>query len=125
MQGWGYAGDMKCCLCDSGLKDRDHLFVHCRVSRQVHVSLFGRVLYIPHVQRWTEEVTWAVLKFKAQTELAEVGRVVWQSWVSNIWRERCRRLYAGKALAVNLLLKLIKSEVECFLGSHRVAHFWG
>ncbi|CAI0393645.1 unnamed protein product [Linum tenue] len=116
---------MSCCLCGSGVEDREHLFVHCLVSRQIYISLFGRVLRIPDVQSWSEEVDWIGSKLKKQTEMAEVGRVIWQSWVSNIWRERCRRLYAGKVLQTNVLLKLIQSEVECFFDAHRVSQFWG
>ncbi|CAI0549184.1 unnamed protein product, partial [Linum tenue] len=59
------------------------------------LSLVLRVLYIPPMQSWDDEVRWTVLKLSAVTEEAEAGRIIWQSWVSNVWRERCRRMYAG------------------------------
>ncbi|CAI0401215.1 unnamed protein product [Linum tenue] len=44
-------------------------------------------------------------KLSASTDIAQVGRMIWQSWLSHLWRERCSRMYAGVKHEAGVLLK--------------------
>ncbi|CAL1356365.1 unnamed protein product [Linum trigynum] len=124
MKRWGYSGGMECCLCGTGVEDRDHLYACCPFSRRVLESVFVKFMQIPVMQSWDEVVALIMSKLGGITEATETGKLIWQAWVSYIWRERCRRLYSAEEKSCNVLVKEIKSEVECLLGSHRVSLFW-
>ncbi|CAI0403101.1 unnamed protein product, partial [Linum tenue] len=66
---------------------------------------------IPMFQRWEDMISWLIVKYGKQTEEAEAGRLIWQSWISQMWRERCSRMYGGKVRSMNEVLAVIRTEV--------------
>ncbi|CAL1353989.1 unnamed protein product [Linum trigynum] len=70
---WGFSGDLSCCLCQSGIEDRDHLYVHCSFSRQLFAALICRFLQMPRVQDWEGLLSFLIRKLGGLMEAAESG----------------------------------------------------
>ncbi|CAN1121123.1 hypothetical protein LINPERPRIM_LOCUS1995 [Linum perenne] len=44
----------------------------------------------------------------------EVRRLIWRSAVCYIWKERCRRVFAGIEETAIVVLENVKNEIVCF-----------
>ena len=88
---------IRCYLCNTQMKDHNHLFFNCPISNQIW-RLVQSKCGIHVLQRsWTNTIEWLSMEWK-------IDNLTYQSWklslavtVYNIWLERNSRLHCQKA----------------------------
>ncbi|CAL1392365.1 unnamed protein product [Linum trigynum] len=111
MKKWGFAGPDKCYLCDQLAESRDHIFSTCVFYITTHKQLFGQFTsFLP--RSWEDNLLWATRKFGVKKPCALVGRLIWQSHISHILRERYRRAFGENGKTTETLVSRVQSEVR-------------
>ncbi|CAN1147263.1 hypothetical protein LINPERPRIM_LOCUS5626 [Linum perenne] len=113
---WGLVCDTRCHLCSNGADERDHLFFGCHFTFTVVCRVLANFLAPPQSD-WSVSSSWIISVASASSPLASACRLLWGAAVSHIWRERCRRMYAGKAMSMDLLVRKIKLEISALASS--------
>ncbi|CAN1860381.1 hypothetical protein LINPERHAP1_LOCUS43460 [Linum perenne] len=106
---WGLACDTKCRLCQTGTDSRSHLFWECDYSFMVAAGVFAGFA-VPLQTCWIGSCDWIIPLVSTNTVQAKVCRLFWCAVITHIWRERCRRFYASKALTPDGLIRVVKLE---------------
>ncbi|CAN1185048.1 hypothetical protein LINPERPRIM_LOCUS39203 [Linum perenne] len=112
---WGLTQDTSCLFCSMGVDSRDHVLVTCGFAS----ALKARFLHCFNFQQhatWEEDLDWAIYSFSGNQAVHKVGRVVWRSVVTHIWKERCRRVFGGPCLDVEALGNRVLAEVRALRG---------
>ncbi|CAL1408552.1 unnamed protein product [Linum trigynum] len=99
IQKWNAGIINLCPLCRSVPESRDHLFFDCIYSRNVMQVIPGSSSLL--CNNWNDTLHLATTRYKTDTDSANYGRMVWMMLVSELWRERCRRLYDTNLLQKN------------------------
>ena len=84
---WGLGVSSNCCLCDSAPETRDHLLLHCDISKQVWVLILSRLGYTHSCFiTWTSFIEW--LSLRDSTTPLILKRIVAHATIYSIWGER-------------------------------------
>ncbi|CAL1383189.1 unnamed protein product [Linum trigynum] len=58
---------------------------------------------------WETSLELAIAQFRVNNSACDRGRLIWVTTVSELWRERCRRIYVGEYLAATQLRKKLQT----------------
>ena len=72
---WGLTIDGDCKLCQIEPKTRDHLFFGCSFSRGIWRTILQLCGLKRRVGSWTEELDWAIQRFKGKALISVVLRL--------------------------------------------------
>ena len=92
---WGMAIDANCVLCGEGDESRDHLFFVCNFSRKVWDEALCKCNHNYRCTNWEDELSEVVNRFKGDSLMARVGRLVFAVVIYCIWQERNQRIFGG------------------------------
>ncbi|CAN0922147.1 Putative ribonuclease H protein At1g65750 [Linum grandiflorum] len=106
---WGLVTDPACCLCSFGLESSVHLFITCPYVASLRSVFFPRSVY---PSTWADELSWMSTVFPALSHYSRAANLVWRCMLSHIWKERCRRVFAGDWLDVAQLGRRICLELQ-------------
>ncbi|CAN1147980.1 Transposon TX1 uncharacterized 149 kDa protein [Linum perenne] len=111
-----YAGVNQICpLCGDFDESRQHLFLDCDFSRKCYEVFFTG---------WARFGSWDNLvqfisKWHGKNPVDQVKSLVWCAVTSEVWRERCRRLYATKRLDEGSICAKIAEDVIACVSGHK------
>ncbi|CAN1192276.1 LINE-1 retrotransposable element ORF2 protein [Linum perenne] len=89
---WGCITDTSCVFCESGIDSREHLFFGCPYSSAVAEQVW-KASPFARLGDWECWLSRAVAVFSGDSGHAMAGRLICNAVISNIWRERCRRVF--------------------------------
>ncbi|CAN1225557.1 hypothetical protein LINGRAPRIM_LOCUS993 [Linum grandiflorum] len=105
---WGLAIDIGCVLCDRGVDSRSHLFFSCPFSQQVLLELLPE---IAGFSLWEAHVQEACRCWSGNSLMMKAKRMIWCLIVSDIWKERCRRVFEGEHCTTVELVRDIRFKI--------------
>ncbi|CAL1380141.1 unnamed protein product [Linum trigynum] len=106
VQAWSPSVNNICPLCTAAPESRSHLFFDCPYSQKVLQAVFHSRFQVGG--SWDENLAIALGRFKTTSPNSDRGRLFWLTVVSELWRERCRRLYGNETLTEEQLLKKLQ-----------------
>ncbi|CAN1300978.1 hypothetical protein LINPERPRIM_LOCUS24764 [Linum perenne] len=89
---WGCITDTSCVFCESGIDSREHLFFSCPYSSAVAEQVW-KASPFARLGDWECWLNRAVAVFSGDSGYAMAGHLICNAVISNIWRERCRRVF--------------------------------
>lgn len=94
---WGLLSVATYVLCEEGPETEEHLFHSCSFAAGIWLGLLLKMgIYINTCQSWNEEIIWCVQAFAGQTIIARVKKLIFNSFIYHLWRERNSRVFASK-----------------------------
>ena len=109
---WGLATDGNCKLCQIEPENRDHLFFGCSFSRGIWRTILQLCGLNRRMVSWTEELDWAMQKFKGKALISVVLRLAWRAFIYHVWRERNRRMHEQQPGDHDQLVEHIKNDIR-------------
>ncbi|CAN1241185.1 hypothetical protein LINPERPRIM_LOCUS4856 [Linum perenne] len=101
---WGLVRDVNCLLCDKGIDELEHIFLHCSYICYVRNELGPKY---ESKATWKEELESKSIQFAGDSNEDKVGRATWRAIIAETWYCRCAK-NAGEARvsAVNMVQKI-------------------
>ncbi|CAN1762438.1 hypothetical protein LINPERHAP1_LOCUS8368, partial [Linum perenne] len=87
---WNPSVDVTCSLCSLSAESRDHLFVSCAFSMCCLQNFFPGLA----VSSWDNMVDMVTTNWGDSSTRSNAKKLGWCAVVSELWRERCRRVFA-------------------------------
>lgn len=110
----GIACNPTCCLCDQEPESAAHLLINCSFSKEVwatiapsNASLANACSQATSVRSWWAKVNLCTPKAQRVETVVLACYTLW-----NVWKERGRRIFEGKAMNVAVLVQHIREEVK-------------
>ncbi|XP_013600988.1 PREDICTED: uncharacterized protein LOC106308377 [Brassica oleracea var. oleracea] len=114
---WSMNTPTTCCLCDSFIENRDHLFLRCEVSEQIWERILTRLGHSGlHFHTWTAFSDW--ISIRDTTSSRTLKRLALQTVIYNIWRERNNRLHASTSSTSAIVCKQIDRFIRDVILGH-------
>ncbi|CAN0924498.1 hypothetical protein LINGRAHAP2_LOCUS34221 [Linum grandiflorum] len=117
---WNPTISVSCPLYYHESEDIDHLFVRCNYSREL-LEDFDR--FAP-ATNWEEMISY-VSSAWPNNPIRNFQRLWWCALVSELWRERCRRIFAGACLSMEVLRLRIRGALASYGHLHTAASLFG
>ncbi|CAN0837506.1 LINE-1 retrotransposable element ORF2 protein [Linum grandiflorum] len=105
---WAITIDVNCVLCDDGVDSRSHIFFECSYARRLLHFLFPM---LGSLSKWEDVMQFAVQRWTGQSDNIQRNRLLWCAVVSEIWRQRCRRVFGEQPCDVEVLADRIQVAV--------------
>ncbi|CAL1379078.1 unnamed protein product [Linum trigynum] len=121
MRKWGFNGSLGCVFCSCSLETSDHLFAECLLYRNMIQKLFGRSEVFTSLN---SELGWMQQVFGSQNVKSQVGRAMWHSLITVVWRERCNRVYLGNCKDCDVMCKVVREEIIGLFGRNIYESFF-
>ncbi|KAG7537291.1 Reverse transcriptase zinc-binding domain, partial [Arabidopsis suecica] len=115
---WGMNIDTRCGLCSNHHEDRDHLFITCDFALYLWHAVTSR-LHLPRIDfsTWSELLVWTCIKH--QLSPPTLRKLVAQSVVYNIWKQRNNLLHNQIYILPSLIFKDIDREIKNSISARR------
>ncbi|XP_013709605.2 uncharacterized protein LOC106413358 [Brassica napus] len=111
LSSWGLGTSTSCCLCDSALETRDHLFLGCEISEQIWKLVLRRLGYTHSAfMTWTSFIEW--ISLKDSTTPLILKKLVAHATIYNIWAERNKRMHQEISSTPPTIYKLIDHNIR-------------
>ncbi|XP_026436971.1 uncharacterized protein LOC113334962 isoform X2 [Papaver somniferum] len=115
---WGLLSVATCALCEEGPETEEHLFHSCIFSAGIWLGLLLKLgIFRTMCGSWSEELNWCVQAFGGQTLIARVKKLVFNSYIYHLLRERNSRIFAGKFSSADQVGFLILEDVRVRVSS--------
>ncbi|XP_020872075.1 uncharacterized protein LOC110226010 [Arabidopsis lyrata subsp. lyrata] len=111
MMKWNQQPNTACVLCQAPMETRNHLFFHCRYSKQVWGKLMKGILQNKYTTDWNQLgqlATHETLDHRSQLLL----RYTLQATVHSLWRERNNRRHGEEPTTYQKLSKHIDKTIR-------------
>ncbi|CAL1360043.1 unnamed protein product [Linum trigynum] len=120
---WGYQGDFNCAFCATAVETLNHLFAECSRYKGLYSCLFSKFTSRIPSNSWEVELNWAVTAFAGPSATCRVGRIIWQSLISSIWRDKCKAKHGKQILSLEKVQVRVKSDLEVLCEAEDVGKF--
>jgi hypothetical protein len=113
----GWPHNTTCPLCLSTAEDCDHLFVHCRFTRQVWSKIRGwskADFPSPGIAYRSTEEWWIQARKRAPKNLRKDFDTVTILVHWRIWKERNARIFQQEASTINMVFELIIEDLRAW-----------
>lgn len=107
---WGTNVPSLYCICGSAVASRTHLFINCSYSSMVWQLVLRRLGRNQSFLDWSDMVDWLLVGVGPFS--LTLKRLVIQTVIYHIWKERNSRLHASAASPVTSVFKLIDRSVR-------------
>ncbi|XP_013589706.1 PREDICTED: uncharacterized protein LOC106298174 [Brassica oleracea var. oleracea] len=108
---WGLQIQPNCCICNHYMEDREHLFLRCRFSEEIWITVTKRLGYRPVLfHTWTAFVEW--LGLRDSTCPSTLRKLVSQVTIYKIWIERNNRIHNDISSTPQVIFKKIDRQVK-------------
>ena len=123
----------RCFLCRSDAERHSHLFFQCSYSREVLSVVQRSKKFSWPWRRWEIGVLWAAARWSGNSPWQVANRLLLQTMIYFIWRERNNRCFRDQERSASQLAHLIQSAVWARLISihfrpslqtHALRHVW-
>ncbi|OIT19239.1 hypothetical protein A4A49_60398, partial [Nicotiana attenuata] len=101
-----------CPLCTREPENAEHLFFKCGMASQIWDSLLEWQGIQRKAKGWYEEVQWAEVHAKGKSANSCIYRVCLVACVYHIWHERNLRIFQGKAMQKEAIIRVIAQEIH-------------
>ncbi|CAN0905660.1 LINE-1 retrotransposable element ORF2 protein [Linum grandiflorum] len=107
MANWGLTLDISCVLCSSGIDSRDHIFFCCVYSKEILTTLLPE---IANLTRWEDNIAEVCSSWTGKSNFMKTKRLLWCQITSDIWKERCRRVFEKEGCTAAELIRTIREK---------------
>lgn len=115
---WGLQVPLCCCLCNTMIENRDHLFLRCTWSEELWNMVLRRLgIRQLAFHTWTAFSEWLKLRIPRCSRLLKC--LVSQATIYNIWVSRNRRLHDNNNSTPAQVFKIIDRQVRDTILGHR------
>lgn len=107
---WGLLVSEECLLCDNASETCPHLFFFCPFSSQIYNGLLSHHTFnLP--DNLVEAVSW-VKGASTSKRVIIISKMVLQTIVYEVWKERNTRLHSSIAISINIIIKEIQFTIR-------------
>ncbi|CAN1138595.1 Transcriptional corepressor LEUNIG_HOMOLOG, partial [Linum perenne] len=112
---WDSSVSTSCHLCSKAVETRDHLFAECVYFQKCMDNYFHGMKFAT----WEEHLHFITQQWEADTTINKARRVCWCAVMSEVWRERCRRVFDSGARAEEVLIHNTALELNMLFSGHK------
>ena len=116
---WGIVTDISYVLCCTGWESCNHLFFECEYTAYVWSRLQDCSLQYRGACEWRTEIEWLSHHLKSKCFANKIKMLAPGAAVYCIWRERNCRIFQGKAVDANILVRQVTKEIRNYVAIWR------
>ncbi|XP_026436021.1 uncharacterized protein LOC113333864 [Papaver somniferum] len=118
---WNVIAASSCLFCAATEENEGHMFHACEFAIQIWRGLLIKMGYHRELYNtWQEEIQWCIDEFKGYSCVVLIKKMIFNSFIYNIWRERNSRIFESKYNSLESVSYQLVQEVWLKLSAHHL-----